>query len=105
MTSFWDSNIWSLLLLGGMLFASMLIAHILKKNITFLQKSLIPASVLGGIIILIFTTIYKLITKNTFFELAIFSITQEVNNVNITSMYFRNNYLSLSCYWIYMYGS
>lgn len=43
MTNFWDSNIWSLLLLGGMLFASMLIAHILKKNITFLQKSLIPA--------------------------------------------------------------
>ena len=41
MTNFWDSNIWSLLLLGGMLFASMLIAHILKKNITFLQKSLI----------------------------------------------------------------
>lgn len=38
MTSFWDSNIWSLLLLGGMLFASMLIAHILKKNITFLPK-------------------------------------------------------------------
>ena len=74
MTNFWDSNIWSLLLLGGMLFASMLIAHILKKNITFLQKSLIPASVLGGIIILIFTTIYKLITKNTFFELPIFQL-------------------------------
>ena len=74
MVNFWDSNIWSLLLLGGMLFASMLLAHILKRNIPFLQKSLIPASVLGGIIILIFTTIYKIIFKETFFELSIFSI-------------------------------
>ena len=86
MTNFWDSNIWSLLLLGGMLFASMLIAHILKKNITFLQKSLIPASVLGGIIILIFTTIYKLITKNTFFELPIFSIVKNVDDAYVTAM-------------------
>lgn len=38
MTNFWDSNIWSLLLLGGMLFASMLIAHILKKKYYFFTK-------------------------------------------------------------------
>lgn len=86
MTNFWDSNIWSLLLLGGMLFASMLIAHILKKNITFLQKSINSCTVLGGIIILIFTTIYKLITKNTFFELPIFSIVKNVDDAYVTAM-------------------
>lgn len=75
--NFWDSNIWSFILLAAVLLLSMLLAHWLKKNIPFLNKTLIPASVLGGLIVLIFTTIYKAITKQSFFELAIFSI---VNN-------------------------
>lgn len=74
MVNFWDSNIWSLMILVGVLLIGMLIAHMLKKNIKFLSKSLIPPSVLGGIIILVFTTIYKLITKETFFDLEIFSV-------------------------------
>lgn len=74
MVNFWDSNIWSLIILIGVLLIGMLFAHMLKKNIKFLQKTLIPASVLGGVVILIFTTIYKLITKETFFDLDMFSI-------------------------------
>lgn len=73
MVNFWDSNMWSLIVLIGILLIGMLIAHMLKKNIKALNKSLIPPSVLGGIIILIFTTIYKLITKDTFFDLDMFS--------------------------------
>ena len=58
MNNFWDSNIWSLLLLTAVLFLSMLFSHALKNKIPFLNKSLMPASVLGGIIILVFTVNY-----------------------------------------------
>lgn len=81
--NFWDSNIWSFILLASILFISMLFAHILKKNISFLNRSLIPASVLGGIIVLVFTTIYKIITKESFFNLAIFSIVNSDNEIVI----------------------
>lgn len=72
--NFWDSNVWSFILIASILLLSMILAHVLKKNIPFLNRSLIPASVLGGVIILIFTTIYKAITKEPFFNLNIFSI-------------------------------
>ena len=72
--NFWDSNVWSFILIASILLLSMILAHVLKKNIPFLNRSLIPASVLGGVIILIFATIYKAITKEPFFNLNIFSI-------------------------------
>lgn len=72
--NFWDSNVWSFILIAAILLSSMMLAHVLKKNIPFLNRSLIPTSVLGGVIILIFTTVYKVITKEPFFDLNIFSI-------------------------------
>ena len=74
MINFWDSKVWSGLLIIAILFAFMMLAHILRRKIPFLNKSLLPPSVLGGVIILIFTTIFKLITKENFFELEIFSM-------------------------------
>lgn len=70
--NFWDLNVWGLIVLVCVLLLSMLLANLLKKSIGFLKKSLIPTSVLGGIIILIITTIYKLITGEAFFSLPIF---------------------------------
>lgn len=81
MTNFWDYNIWSFLLLIAVLLFSMILAHILKRNLPFLKQSLIPASVLGGLIILVITTIYKAITKESLFELALFSIAGDNGNV------------------------
>lgn len=80
MISFWDSNVWSFLLVITSLLIVMMIAHILKRNFKFLKKSLIPVSVLGGIIVLIFTSIYKLATGNNFFSLEMFSIMKETTN-------------------------
>ncbi len=60
------------MLLFGVLFGSLLLGHLLKK-IPLLKKSLIPTSVLGGAIILIITGIYKLITKDSFFDAAVFN--------------------------------
>lgn len=71
--NFWDSNLWSFLLIVSILFAGMILAFIIKRKVPFMRRSLIPASVLGGIIILIFTTVYQLITKDVFFDLSVFS--------------------------------
>lgn len=71
-SNFWDTEVWSLLILLGILLFSMLVANLLKKTITILRTSLIPTSVLGGIILLAFTTVYRLITGNIFFNLPIF---------------------------------
>ena len=70
--NFWDLNVWGLIILVGTLLASMLLANLLKKSIGFLRKSLIPTSVLGGIILLAIASVYKLITGEIFFNLAIF---------------------------------
>ena len=70
--NFWDLNVWGLVLLVGILLLSMLLANLLKKSIGFLRKSLIPTSVLGGIILLVLASIYKLITGEIFFNLPIF---------------------------------
>ena len=70
--NFWDLNVWGLLFLCATLLCSMLLANLLKKSIGFLKRSLIPTSVLGGIILLLISTIYKLITGEIFFNLPIF---------------------------------
>ena len=72
MNNFWDSNVWTLLLIMAALLISLLVANILKKTISFLNKSLIPTSVLAGIILLIITTVYKAITGVSLFDTDLF---------------------------------
>lgn len=72
MTNFWDSNIWGFILLMCLLLGSLLVANVLKRQIKFLKNSLIPNSVLGGIIILSVEWIYKLISGNDFFTSGMF---------------------------------
>ena len=55
--SFADVGIWTFIMIIATLLASMLIASILKHFIPFLRKKLIPVSVLGGIILLIISTV------------------------------------------------
>ena len=72
MSNFWDSNVWTLLLIFAVLLGSLMFANILKKTISFLNKSLIPTSVLAGIILLIVTSIYKAITGVSLFDTDLF---------------------------------
>ena len=72
MTSFSDSNVWSFVLLLTLLLGSLLVANIFKRRIPFLKKSLIPNSVLGGMIILIVEWVYKLVNGNQIFDAAAF---------------------------------
>ena len=73
MSSFSDSNVWSFVLLMTLLLGSLMVANIFKRRVPFLKNSLIPNSVLGGIIILLVEWVYKLISGNTFFDSNMFS--------------------------------
>lgn len=72
MINFWDFSVWGSFMLFAVLLASLLAANILKKSIPFLEKSLIPTSVLGGGILLVIAFVYKLITGDVMFDTAFF---------------------------------
>ncbi len=51
--NFWDYDVWSIILLLGTIGVSILLAGMIKHWIKPLRKSLIPSSVLGGLLLLI----------------------------------------------------
>ena len=72
MSNFWDYSVWGFLNLLALLLLSLLAANMLKKWFPFLQKSLIPTSVLGGAILLIISGIYKAVFSTEMFDTAFF---------------------------------
>lgn len=67
------SSVWGFLCLIAVLLLALLFANMLKRKIPFIKKSLIPTSVLAGIIILIISSIYTIATKGDYlFELGFF---------------------------------
>ena len=56
----------------AVLLISLIIANALKRTIRFLQASLIPTSVLGGLLLLVVAGIYRLAAKETMFDSAFF---------------------------------
>ena len=68
MTNFWDFNVWGWVLLFGMLLGGLLIGNIMKKTIPGLSQSLIPTSVIGGTVLLVFAAVYKGITGHVLFD-------------------------------------
>ena len=73
MSNFWDFSVWAWISLMAVVFGGLLLGNVLKKTIPFFRYSLIPTSVLGGIILLLFAGLYRLITGDFFFETAIFN--------------------------------
>ena len=57
--NFWDSEVWGVINLLAVLMGSLLAANSLKKLIPALKRSLIPSSVLGGLLLLIAAVIYE----------------------------------------------
>ena len=72
MENFWDYNVWGSILLFAVLLGSLLVGNVLKKGIPLLRQSLIPTSVLGGTVLIIVAAIYKGITGNVLFDIALF---------------------------------
>ena len=55
----WDSEVWSLILTLGLLFGMMLLANTLRRLCGFLQRLMIPSSVLGGFLLLGINSLLK----------------------------------------------
>lgn len=68
MNNFWDNDVWGFLLLISVLLLAVITANTLKRMIKPLRNSLMPASVLGGIILLLIAFIYKLIFNADMFD-------------------------------------
>ena len=71
--NFWGSDVWGTLNLVAVLLLSMLAATIMKNVIKPLRVSLIPTSVLGGLILLVISSVYEIITKDGFFDTNFFN--------------------------------
>ncbi len=84
MLNFWDSNIWSWLLLLAVLMGSLLVGNTLRRKIPLLRKSLIPTSVIGGGVLLIVASIYKAISGEVMFDTSAFGYTGTANLEVIT---------------------
>ncbi len=73
MENFWASSVWGTYLVLGILFVAIMLAQMVKRSVPFLRKSLIPTSVLGGVLILIFEGAFKFCSGgNALFDAAIF---------------------------------
>ncbi len=68
MNNFWDFSAWGAINLISILLLSLLATNLIKKFVKPLQNSLIPASVLGGAILLLIAGIYRLCTGNAMFD-------------------------------------
>ena len=58
----WDMSVWEFFFTLTILFAAMIVANALIRGIKPLRKMLIPASVLGGFLLLIVFSVYRKIT-------------------------------------------
>ncbi len=72
MANFWDFNVWGGFSIFAVLLISLLLANFLKKTVRFLKMSLIPTSVLAGMILLVVSTIYQAIFKEIMFDTPFF---------------------------------
>ena len=72
MENFWDYNTWGSLHVIGSLLLSLLAANSLKRIFPVLQASLIPTSVLGGLILMVIAGLYKLVTGDVMYNTIFF---------------------------------
>ena len=73
MEAFWDYSVWGFFNIFAILLFSLLVANALKKAIPALEASLIPTSVLAGILLLVFSMIYDQFSEARFFETVVFN--------------------------------
>ncbi len=71
--SFASTNVWTIILFMALVMGGLLVGNTLKRYIPFLRKSLIPVSVIGGIFLLLVSTIFKFTAGEYLFNLPVFS--------------------------------
>ncbi|MBD5131577.1 MAG: hypothetical protein HDT28_03140 [Clostridiales bacterium] len=77
-----ELNVWAFLILIAVLLFSMLLGNVLRRFIPFLKKTLIPVSVIGGLILLIISTITYYCAGDYFFNFSLFGGSGESGGFN-----------------------
>ena len=72
MENFWDFKAWSGILVFTVILGSLLLGNMVKRRVPFMKKSLVPTSVIGGLILLIISSIYSAITATPLFNTKVF---------------------------------
>ena len=72
MEAFWDYSVWGFFNIFAILLVSLLVANALKKAIPALEASLIPTSVLAGIVLLAFSMVYDQFAEVKLFDSKLF---------------------------------
>lgn len=72
MEAFWDYSVWGFFNIFAILLVSLLAANALKKAIPALEASLIPTSVLAGILLLLFSMVYDQFAEVKLFDSKLF---------------------------------
>ena len=73
MENFWDYSAWGFIMIISLLLGSLLAGNTLKRKIPFLKNSLMPASVIGGTVLIVLAAVYKGVTGNVMFDTAVFN--------------------------------
>lgn len=68
--NFWDVEVWRFVITLAILLGSMLLANVLRMNIPFLRRSLIPGAVLGGFLVLGADAAFKAIFGHSMFDIS-----------------------------------
>ncbi|MBR0082058.1 MAG: hypothetical protein IJP98_04910 [Clostridia bacterium] len=88
---FWDYPVWDFLITLSALFLAMLLANGLRRSIPFLKKSLIPSSVIGGFLVLLFIGVFRAITGTSpFSATTVESLTYHGLGLGIVAMTFQS---------------
>lgn len=67
--SFSDLTVWPVIILMGVILGGLVIGNVLKRALPFLRKSLIPVSVIGGLFLLLVSSLVKVFTGEYFFNM------------------------------------
>ena len=77
-STFGDAGVWSYLLLLALIFISLLLANIIKQKVAPMRRSLIPVSVLGGLLLLTSLLIANRYSRHIFTRSAMKAFREEV---------------------------
>ena len=85
----WDYNFWLPIVQIGILVVALLIGNTLRRKIPFIKNSLLPSSVIGGILILAlkFIPAFDNLINNTFME----GVTYHCLAIGFIALTLKNN--------------
>ena len=81
--SFASTNVWTVIMFLAVIMGGLLVGNTLKRYIPFLRKSLIPVSVVGGIFLLLVSTVVKFTTGEYLFNYEVFCEGSSISGVEI----------------------